>query len=389
MKNNSILKIISVKTSLKHIGNGLYRGKCPFCGAIQLYVFEKENCYHCFNCGKNGDQARFMNENKIHYKDAVGKKNHVIHTKPCDLKTFYELNYEAAKFFFERLFSKKENVCLDYLINKRGLTTETICNFRMGYADGNFTSLKEHMLGLGYTIEQLLQSSLVTVSKNYEIIDFFNNRTMFPFIDINGNIIGFGGRKLDGDNNFKYLNSKNTPCYTKNNFLFSLNYAVKNISKGETPILCEGNLDVISMHQAGFRTAVASCGTALTTKQALLLKRYSDEIIICYDNDDAGIAATEKAIDILEGVGFTVYVISIQDAKDPDEFIKKFGAKQFYQLIKNDLKNSIFYRIEQLSQKYDLTDLDAQSYFIKDVTELSLRKNYDPEKVIKETFNFI
>ena len=109
----------------------------------------------------------------------------MIHTKPCDLKTFYELNYEAAKFFFERLFSKKENVCLDYLINKRGLTTETICNFRMGYADGNFTSLKEHMLGLGYTIEQLLQSSLVTVSKNDEIIDFFNNRAMFPFIDIN------------------------------------------------------------------------------------------------------------------------------------------------------------------------------------------------------------
>ena len=389
MKNNSILKIISVKTQLKQVGNELYRGKCPFCGASQLFVFEKDNCYHCFNCGNNGDQARFMNENKIHYKDAVGKKYRAIHTGPCELKRFYKMNYDAGKFFFKKLFSKKDKICLDYLINKRGLTIETICNFRMGYADGIFTSLKEYMLGLGYTIEELLQGSLVTVSKNDEIIDFFNNRAMFPFIDINGNIIGFGGRKLDGDNNFKYLNSKGTPCYSKNTFLFSLNYAIKSISKGETPILCEGNLDVISMHQAGFKTAVASCGTALTRKQALLLKRYSDDVIICYDNDEAGITATEKAIDILENAGFTVYVTTLSGAKDPDEYIKKFGAKKFYEIIKTTSKNSLFYRIEQLSNKYDLTDLDAQAYFIKDVTELSLRKNYDPERTIKETFNFI
>ncbi|EGC04471.1 putative DNA primase [Ruminococcus albus 8] len=384
---NKILKIISIKTNLKQVGDRLYRGKCPFCGAVQFYVFEGENCFHCFNCGSNGDQADFMHKYNVHYKNAVGDRN--VAKKPYNLQKIYKMNYDAANFFYKNLFSKKDTACLDYLINKRKLTVKTICNFRMGYADKNYFSLKEYMLKLGYTIEELLQGSLITVSKNDEIIDFFNNRAVFPFIDLNGNIIGFGGRKLDGDNNFKYLNSKNTPCYSKNNYLFSLNFAMKKICCGETPILCEGNLDVISLHQAGFRTAIASCGTSLTENQAALLKKYSDKVIICYDNDEAGKNAADKAIDILEKAGLETYIVFMSEAKDPDEYIKEFGSQKFYELIKNSTKDPIYFRMSRIADKYDLTDYDAQRCFLKEVTELSLRKNYDPERTIRETFNFI
>ncbi len=265
------------------------------------------------------------------------------------------MNKDAARFFYSQLKTQSGKVCLDYLIRQRKLTVETIKKYGMGFAPNSWSALKTHMLSLGYSEQELIDGSLISVSaKTGRTFDFFVNRAMFPFIDLTGHIVGFGGRALSADDKRKYLNSKDTAVYNKERFLFSLNFAKNAAVKSRQIILCEGNLDVISMHQAGFENAVASCGTALTDKQARSLNQYADHILICYDADEAGQKATSKAIGILENTGFKTTVVKIKGAKDPDEYLKLYGPLKFKQLLKES-EGSVEYELKKRSREFGVS----------------------------------
>ena len=281
-------------------------------------------------------------------------------------KRMYEMNKDAARFFYSQLKTQGGKVCLDYLIRQRKLTVETIKKYGMGFAPNSWSALKTHMLSLGYSEQELIDGSLISVSaKTGRTFDFFVNRAMFPFIDLTGHIVGFGGRALSADDKRKYLNSKDTAVYNKERFLFSLNFAKNAAVKSRQIILCEGNLDVISMHQAGFENAVASCGTALTDKQARSLNQYADHILICYDADEAGQKATSKAIGILENTGFKTTVVKIKGAKDPDEYLKLYGPLKFKQLLKES-EGSVEYELKKRREGIDTdTDIGKIDYLKK------------------------
>ncbi len=344
---NPIADVIGTYVTLKRSGRD-YVCLCPFHNerTPSCYVHPDKEFFHCFGCHAGGDVITFiMRYNNLDYWEAVKflaergnvplPEDRTYDSKAGNKrKRIYEMNKKAARFFYDQLRSPEGKPCRDYLA-RRGLTAATVKKYGMGFAPNSWSKLKSYMLSEGYTEQELEEASLISRSqKNYQnTFDFFVFRAMFPFIDLRGNIVGFGGRTLDVNEKRKYLNSKDTPVYNKNSFLFSMNFAKEISVKSKKILLCEGNLDVISLNQSGFENAVASCGTALTPQQAKLISNYSDEAVLCYDSDEAGQKATKRAIGILRECGLKVSVVTMEGAKDPDEYINKFGKAKFEHIL--------------------------------------------------------
>lgn len=331
--------------TLKRAGSSL-KCLCPFHSerTPSCTIYPDTDSFYCFGCGAGGDVITFiMKIENLDYAEAVkylADRSGIplpedeLGNKTADnkRKRLLEMNKEAARFFYSVIKSEAGRPGLEYLI-KRGLKPETIKKFGLGYAPNSWSALKDHMLSKGYYENELVDASLLGKSAQGRTYDFFKNRVMFPFFDLRGNVIAFGGRTLDPNDTRKYLNSRETMVFKKNKTLFSLNYAKDSAVKKKQLLLCEGNMDVISMHQAGFDNAVATCGTAITPEHARLMLQYCDEVVICYDSDEAGQKASKKAINALSAVGIKTRVIKMEGAKDPDEYINKFGAARFQKLI--------------------------------------------------------
>lgn len=367
---NPIVEVMGSYVTLKRTGRD-HVCLCPFHNekTPSCHVHADREFFHCFGCGAGGDVITFMMKyNNLDYVEAVKQlaeragipvpDERGFSQKTDKRKRMFEMNKEAAKFFYSQLKAPNGRGCVEYLLKTRRLTPETVTKYGMGYAPKSWSALKDHLLTMGYTEQEMLDGSLITRSqKTGNTFDFFVDRAMFPFIDLAGHIVGFGGRALSSEDKRKYLNSRDSACYSKTKFLFSMNFAKNAAVKSKQILLCEGNLDVISLNQYGFENAVASCGTALTSEQARLISNYADEVIICYDSDEAGQKATDRAIGILREVGLKTSVLHMEGAKDPDEYINKFGADHFRYLI-NNCHGAVEYELEKCAEGLD-TDTET------------------------------
>lgn len=378
---NDITDVVSSYVSLKRRGRNMV-GLCPFHGekTPSFNVYTENGSFYCFGCGTGGDVITFiMKIENLDYLEAVKllaqRAGLEIPQDSYDdsmsrLRTrVLEANREAARFYYDSLYSPQGRSGLDYF-HSRMLSDKTIRRFGLGFADDNWSSLCNHLRQKGFKDHEIVAANLASQRRNGNgIYDRFTNRVMFPIIDLRGNVIAFGGRIMT-DQKPKYLNTSDTPVFKKSANLFSLNNA-KN-SGSRTLLLCEGYMDVIAVNQAGFCNAVATLGTALTSEQAVLMKRYADEIIICYDADEAGQKATARAIPILRNSGLHVKVLSIPSGKDPDEFIKskgKDGSAAFGALI-DKCGNDVEYRLQKLKQSYNLDVTDGKVAFLQDAAKV-------------------
>ena len=371
VSRNDIVDVISGYIKLKKNGSS-YVGLCPFHNekSPSFSVSQSRQLYHCFGCGVGGNVITFVMEYENFtfleavksLADRVGMELPEIsysqkEQQERDLKTkLLEINKIAATYYYHQLKSENGQVGLSYL-RKRGLTDETINRFGLGYSGQNSKALYRYLKDKGYDDDLLKESGLFTYERG--INDKFWNRVMFPIMDINNKVIGFGGRVM-GDAKPKYLNSPETKLFDKSRNLYGLNIA--RTARKNNLIICEGYMDVISMHQAGFNQAVASLGTALTPGQARLMKRYTDQVLITYDSDEAGTKAAMRAIPILKEAGLSTKVINMQPYKDPDEFIKALGNEEFEKRI-NDAQNAFLFEIEVLRKNYDITDPEQKTKF--------------------------
>lgn len=339
---NDIEDVISGYVTLKRAGSNLV-GLCPFHSerSPSFTVFTGTRSFYCFGCGAGGDVISFvMRAENLDYMDALrylAKRAGIElpddgerQTGGVSRERVLAMNREAAKFFFSQL--GKSQKAQEY-ITKRGLSSALVRHFGIGYAPDDWQALAKHLSSVGFTKEEMSAGFLCSVSKkNGNSYDIFRNRIMFPVIDVKGDIIAFGGRTIGNDpEESKYINSSDTPVFNKKRNLFALNFA-KNAC-AEQIILCEGYMDVVSLHGAGFTNAVASCGTALTADQARLMRKYSKSVIISYDADAAGQRAADKAFAILGEAGLEARLLKVEDAKDPDEYIKKYGKEGFSRLL--------------------------------------------------------
>ena len=373
---NDITEVVSGYVNLKRRGRNMV-GLCPFHGekTPSFNVYTENGSFYCFGCGVGGDVISFeMKIENLDYVDAVKalaqragmempENSYDDSFSKLRIRVF-EANREAARFYFSTLYSKSGAGGLEYFYS-RGLSDRTIRHFGLGFADDNWTSLCSHLRSKGFKDNELVAANLAVQRRNGNgIYDRFTNRVMFPIIDLRGNVIAFGGRIMT-DEKPKYLNTSDTPVFKKSANLFSLNNA-KN-SGSRTLILCEGYMDVIAVNQAGFTNAVATLGTALTSEQAVLMKRYADEVIICYDADEAGQKATARAIPILRNAGLVIRVLSIPSGKDPDEFIRskgKDGPVAFKALLEKS-GNDIEYRLQKLKQVHNTETTDGKVAFLE------------------------
>ena len=376
---NDIVDVVSGYVSLTKKG-GSYWGLCPFHNekSPSFHVVQDRQIYHCFGCGKGGGVINFVMEmENSSYPEAVrALAKRVGMEVPEDegdrqayrrRERLLKLNRDAARFFHRNLGDPRAAQAAAYF-QKRRLTRATVTNFGLGAALDGWDTLIEAMTSpeFGYDKTDLIDAGLAVSNERGRIYDRFRNRVMFPVIDVQGNVIGFGGRVLD-DSKPKYLNSPDTMVYNKSRNLFALNRAKK--SKQGCLILTEGYMDTISLHQAGIDCAVASCGTALTAEQAQLLARYTKEVVICRDNDEAGRKAAQRDITILEKTGLSVKVLQMRDAKDADEYINRFGAPAFLKLL-DQSENQVEYRLLQVQRKYDLASDEEKVAFLKEAAEL-------------------
>ena len=376
---NPIEEVVGQYVSLKRSGSNLF-GLCPFHGekTASFSVSPDKGIYYCFGCHKGGGAVNFMMEVEgLSYPDAVRSlakragmqvpEDEQYQSRYHKQERLWALHKEAARFFHSQLYAPVGKAALDYAFG-RGMSKGILTTFGVGYAPDSWDSLVKAMKAKGYTEEELKESGLVSVSqKNGNMFDRFRDRLMFPIIDVRGNVIGFGGRIIKKDSDAaKYLNSPETLIFNKRKNLFGLNLAKK--SKQGSLILVEGNIDVVSLHQYGFDNAIASLGTSLTEEQAALMTRYTDQVILIYDGDKAGQNATQRAIPILEKAGLQVKVLQIKDAKDPDEFLKKFGADRFKLLLEGSA-NRVEYQLGAIRGKYDLREDDQRVKFIAEVAE--------------------
>ncbi len=380
---NDIETVVAPYVQLRRSGR-LLSGLCPFHGekTPSFYVYPETQSYYCFGCGAGGDVITFIRTaENLSYPDAVRfLANRAGMRMPDEViddgierlkKRCLSANREAAKFFHACLYSDLGNEGLQYL-KGRGLTDSTIRHFGLGFAPNTWGSLIQHLRAQGFREDELIQFNLARKSKSGGAYDAFRNRVMFPIIDLQGSVIAFGGRVMD-DAKPKYLNSSDTIVYKKSRGVFALNFA-KNTGDRRF-ILCEGYMDVISLHQAGFTNAVAGLGTALTEEQALLLSRYADEISICYDADEAGRKAAEKAVRIFSSTNVKVKVLRLTGGKDPDEILKKHGPEKMRAILAGALNDTEF-RLEQTKEGLDLSTADGKlSYANAAVQVLSLIAN--------------
>ena len=376
---NPIEDVVGHYVTLRRSGSNMF-GLCPFHGekTASFSVAPDKGIYYCFGCHKGGGVINFMMELEgLSYPDAVRNlaarvgmevpEDEQYQSRYRQQERLWALHKEAARFFHSQLYAPVGKAALEYALG-RGMSKSILTTFGVGYAPDSWDSLVKAMRAKGYTNEELKESGLVTVSqKNGNIFDRFRDRLMFPIIDVRGNVIGFGGRIIKNDPNAaKYLNSPETIIFNKRKNLFGLNLAKK--SKAGSLILVEGNIDVVALHQYGFDNAIASLGTSLTEEQAALMTRYAEQVILIYDGDKAGQNATQRAIPILEKAGLQVKVLQLKDAKDPDEFLKKFGADKFKLLLEGS-SNRVEYQLNAIARKYDIREDDQKVKFINEAAE--------------------
>lgn len=366
---------ISSYVNLKRAGR-ISKGLCPFHGekTPSFTVYPDTQSYYCFGCGNGGDVITFIkNIENLDYIDAVRfladkngldmpDENSYDSTINKRRLRMLEANREAARFFHKCLTTKEGAIGYKYF-KDRGLSDDTIRKFGLGFARDDFHALTNHMLKLGYTKDELVFANLARRSQKNEsnVYDNFRNRVMFPIIDVKGNVIAFGGRVMD-DSKPKYLNTSDTMVYKKSQGVFALNLAKK--SGKDSLILCEGYMDVIAMHQAGFTNTVAGLGTALTSEQAHLLSRYASEIMIAYDADEAGQKAAARALTIFKNTPLKIKVLHLSGGKDPDEIIKNYGIEKMKAII-NGAANEIEFALLREHSKYDVASDDGKRQYLQ------------------------
>ena len=376
LARNPIEDVVGQYVNLKRSGANMF-GLCPFHGekTASFSVAPDKGIYYCFGCHKGGGAINFMMELEgLSYPDAVRAlakragmevpEDEQYQSRYRQQERLWALMKEAARFFHAQLYSPAGAEGLAYA-QKRGMPKATLTTFGIGFAPNTWSDLTDAMKKKGYTDQELIDAGLVS-QKGNRIFDRFRNRLMFPIIDVRGNIIGFGGRVMD-DSTPKYLNSPETLIFNKRKNLFGLNLAKK--SKLGYLILVEGYMDAIALHQYGFDCAVASLGTSLTEEHAVLLSRYTEQVVLIYDGDEAGQRATRRAIPMLEKAGIGVKVLKMRDAKDPDEYLKKFGADKF-KLLLEESSNRVEYQLNAIAKKYDLRVDDQRIKFIQEAAEL-------------------
>lgn len=375
-----IEQVISSHISLKRKGKNLV-GLCPFHNekTPSFTVYPESRSFYCFGCGAGGDVISFVRRmDNLDYIEAVKAVAQMAgmsmpedgydDTLSKQRMRLLEANREAARFYHACLMDPKNKEALDYFL-KRGLSINTIRRFGLGYAPNDWRELINHLKSKGFTEHELVLANLARRSDkngraNY--YDNFRNRVMFPIIDLRGNVIAFGGRVMD-DSKPKYINTSDTLVYKKSNGVFAMNLAKNN--NDNKFILVEGYMDVIALHQAGFTNAIACLGTAFTNEQANLLSRYAEEIIICYDNDEAGKTATARALGVLGKTGLKLRVVSMSGGKDADEIIRKHGKERFADLLK-EASNKTEYRLLEERNKYNLSTDDGKLRFLMAATQV-------------------
>ena len=372
---SDIVDVISGYVKLQKKGSNLF-GLCPFHHekSPSFSVSPSKQMYHCFGCGVSGNVITFVMEYENYtFQEALQSLADragvtlpkMEYSKEAREQAEFrarllEVNKLAANYFYYQLKQPQGKIGYDYLV-KRKLTDETIRRFGLGFSNKISDDLYRYLKSKGYEDELLKDTGLVTIEER-GARDKFWNRVMFPIMDVNSRVIGFGGRVL-GDGEPKYLNSPETMLFDKSRNLYGLNYA--RTSRKKYMMLCEGYMDVISMHQAGYTNAVASLGTALTEQHAALLKRYTDQVILTYDSDGAGVKAALRAIPILKRAGISTKVLNMRPYKDPDEFIKNLGAEAFEERIQK-ARNGFMFSLEILERDYDMTSPEGRTDFMKE-----------------------
>ena len=374
---NEITEIIGGYINLKKAGR-LYKGLCPFHGekTPSFTVYPDTQSFYCFGCGVGGDVVSFVRKaENLDYAEAIkllaeragvpmpesGYDDSILKRK----NRIYEMNKEAAHFFFAQLIDKQNAHALQYYFD-RGYSFDTIKHFGLGYAPDSWDALKRHLNAKHFSNEELYAANLLRKSSKGNYYDNFRNRVMVPIIDIRGRVVGFGGRVLD-DSKPKYLNTSDTLAYKKTNQIFAMNFAKNHAQKAL--ILCEGYMDVIALHQAGFENAVASCGTSLTPEQVRTIAKYTSTVILSQDADEAGRKAVDKSIELFATVGIKVKVLNFTGAKDPDEFIKKFGADRFKALLEG-AETDTEYKLLLAKEKYDLTSPASLADYVNEAARI-------------------
>lgn len=377
VEKNDIVDVVSGYVRLTKRSGANQFGLCPFHSekTPSFSVSPDRQIYHCFGCGKGGGVINFIMEiENLSFPEAVEflakrvgmpipEEENSAESKRR--RRMLDLNRDAARFFHTCLKAPEGRAAQAYM-NARQITPPTATRFGLGAAPDTWDSLRNAMHELGYRDQELFEAGLVRKGKSGGFYDTFRGRLMFPVIDVRGDVIGFSGRIL-GDGEPKYMNSPETLVFNKSRNLFAMNLAKK--SKSGYIILAEGNIDVVMMHQAGFDSAVASLGTSLTAEQARLISRFTNEVVIAYDSDGAGKKASQRAIGLLEKLDVKVKVLSMTGAKDPDEFIKLKGADAFRNLLEKS-ENHIDYRLQTVTNKYDLTVDEQKVEFLKEASEL-------------------
>lgn len=380
---NDIVEVVGSYVTLKRAGSN-FSGLCPFHNekTPSFTVFPATKSCYCFGCGSGGDVITFiMRTENLDYVEALEflaaragitiPEDNSQNVSSVSRKRIYAMNLEAAKFFRSCLLDKDIGAeALEYLCEKRKLSMLTVKRFGLGYSPNDFGMLTNHLKRLGYTDEEMTVGFLAGRSqKTGRPYDYFRNRVIFPIIDTAGNIVAFGGRIMD-DSKPKYLNTSDTPAFKKSRHLFALNFARKKCE--EQMILCEGYMDVIALHEAGFENAVATLGTAITSEQARIFAKYTKKVVICYDSDDAGQNATQKAIRLLGEVGVDVRILKLSGAKDPDEYIKKFGADSFRRVL-GESKSGFDYGVDKIISSRDISLVEEKVKAASEVCALIAR----------------
>ena len=389
---NDIVDVISQYVTLKRSGRNFF-GLCPFHKekSPSFSVSADRQYFHCFGCGKGGDVFNFICEiEKVSFKDALEIlaeraqiKLPTIEDSGFNEKQYLKdrmqkVNMETAIFFHERLYKPLAKIAQDY-VKQRKLDNATLKAFKIGYS-GEYNELYKHLVSKGFKENEILATGLVNKNEKGEYIDRFRKRLMFPIMDVNGKVVAFGGRRLENNDKIaKYINSNENLVYSKKRHLFALNIAKHSDSK--KIILVEGYMDAISLHQRGITNVVASLGTALTEEQGRLLRKYSEQVIFSYDSDGAGQEAIRRGLEVLEAQGCDARVVQMEGAKDPDEYIIKYGSGRFNLLVENAI-SLVEFKIKTLKQNYNLDNANDKIKFLKEITKLFAKIDNDIEREI-------
>ena len=374
---NDIVDFIGGYVQLRRRGRTC-TGLCPFHNekTPSFHVYPENQSFYCFGCGVGGDIITFAKKiNNLDYVEAVKLlASRAGMALPEEEDTVGEqrrrilaINKETARFFYAQLMEPETGRAARAYWLGRGLSAATIKSFGLGYAPESFRALRDHLRSKGFSDAEMLEARVVSRSEKGNVYDVFRNRVMTPIFDLRGNVIAFGGRVMD-DSKPKYINRPETLVYKKSRTFFALNNAKK--SQERRYIVCEGYMDVMAMHQAGFTTAVAGCGTALTADHVKLISQYADEVVLCYDSDEAGQKATNRAIELFKESGIKVTVLNIprDRAKDPDEFIKKFGGEAFRMLLDGS-SNTIEFALNNIRSKFDLSNPADRITYLREAAE--------------------